>query len=83
MVLLADLRVGDRVRILGFNSAINQQQKVYQQRLLDLGLVPATEFLIVRVAPLGDPVEIRFHNFSLCIRKREGAILQLERIRDV
>lgn len=78
MVLLTDLHVGERVRILGFNSASNQVE--YQQRLLAMGLVPETEFVVVRVAPLGDPIEIRLHNFSLCIRKREGAILQLERV---
>jgi len=73
---IADLKVGDKVKILGFNSGYS----AYQQKLLALGLVPNTEFSVTRVAPLGDPVEIRVRNFSLCLRKREGSILQLERV---
>lgn len=78
MLTLSDLKVGDRVKILGFNPALSQG--AYSQRLLAMGLVPETEFTVIRVAPLGDPVEIRVHNFSLCIRKHEAAILQLERV---
>ncbi len=78
MLTLSDLKVGDRVKILGFNPA--SSQTAYLQRLLAMGLVPDTEFTVIRVAPLGDPVEIRVHNFSLCIRKQEAAILQLERV---
>lgn len=78
MLTLADLRVGDRVKILGFNPA--HSMGTYQQRLLAMGLVPETEFVVIRIAPLGDPIEIRVHNFSLCVRKREGAILRLERL---
>ena len=73
---IADLKVGDKVKILGFNSGYS----AYQQKLLALGLVPNTEFSVTRVAPLGDPVEIRVRNFSLCLRKQEGSILQLERV---
>ena len=77
-IRLAELRTGEKARVLGFNPDINSS---YLQRLLAMGLVPNTEFVVVRVAPLGDPVEIRVGNFSLCIRKEEGSILRLERLR--
>jgi len=73
---LADLKVGDRAKVLGFKSG----NLDYQQRLLEMGLVPDTELLVVRAAPLGDPIEIRIHHFSLCIRRQEGSILNLVRI---
>ncbi len=75
---LLELKVGDTARILGFKSGCS----VYQQKLLAMGLVPNTEFKVVRVAPLGDPVEIQVYNSSLCIRKQEGSVLQLKRLMD-
>ncbi len=74
---LADLHVGDTARVLGFNPG----NPAYIERLLAMGLVPDTEFMVRRVAPLGDPIEIKFHNFSLCIRKKEGEVLRLEPIK--
>ena len=71
-----DLKVGDKAKILGFNTGC----VIYQQKLLAMGLVPNTEFSLVRVAPFGDPIEIRVHNFSFCLRKQEGSVLQLERL---
>lgn len=71
-----DLQVGERAKILGFNSV----NKLYLQKLLSMGLIPNTEFTVIRVAPLGDPVELRVHHFSVCIRKQEAEVLQLERI---
>lgn len=76
IIHLADLAVGDKARIIGFNSGCPE----YQQKLLALGLVPKAEFKVVRVAPLGDPIEIKIYNSSICVRRKEGAILKLERL---
>ncbi len=42
------------------------------QRLQELGLVRGTEVTVVRVAPLGDPIEIRVDASRLAIRKSEA-----------
>jgi Fe2+ transport system protein FeoA len=41
------------------------------RRLLDLGFVPGTRVLIVRRAPLGDPIEIELRGYRLCIRRQQ------------
>lgn len=71
-----DLKVGDKARILGFHPG----NKHYQHRLLTLGLIPTVEFTVNRVAPLGDPVELRLQDFSLCLRKQEAAMLHIEKL---
>jgi len=76
IVTLAELHIGEKARILGFKTG----KKEYQQKLLAMGLVPNAEIEVIRVAPLGDPVEIKVERYSLCLRKEESAILQLERI---
>ena len=69
-----DLHPGDRARVVGY-----ADQSPYSQRLLSLGLVAGTEFLVQRRAPLGDPVEIRFRGYSLALRPAEADHLLLER----
>ncbi len=45
-----------------------------------MGLTLGTEFTLVRIAPLGDPIEISVRGFSLILRKNEAKILKLERV---
>lgn len=42
-------------------------------RMLEMGLVPGTPVEVVRLAPMGDPMEIRVRGFLLSVRKEEAA----------
>jgi len=42
-----------------------------RRRLLDMGLVKGTEIIVVRKAPLGDPVEFLLKGYNLSLRKAE------------
>ena len=44
-----------------------------------LGLVPGTRVELLRVAPLGDPVELLVRGASLSIRKAEASAIQVRR----
>lgn len=48
------------------------------RRLQEMGLVEGTEFLVLKVAPLGDPVEILVRGYRLCLRKHEAGNLLIE-----
>ncbi|MBX3119175.1 MAG: ferrous iron transport protein A [Fimbriimonadaceae bacterium] len=48
------------------------------KRLQEMGLVEGTQFTVVKVAPLGDPIEIDLRGYRLCLRKRESAGLMVE-----
>jgi ferrous iron transport protein A len=48
------------------------------KRLQEMGLVEGTVFTVVKVAPLGDPVEIDLRGYRLCLRKRETAGIEVE-----
>lgn len=71
---LGEMKVGSKGRIV----KVNPGEKVYRQRLVAMGLIPGTEFVVSRIAPLGDPVEIRVRGFALSLRKHEASILQIE-----
>ena len=71
MTTLADCKKGDR----GTIAAIAKQNLAYRRKLLAMGLTPGIQFEVVRVAPLGDPVEIRLRGYELSLRKQEASII--------
>lgn len=76
MVTIANLVKGDRVRLLDFGLT----SAAYRQRLLSLGVTKGVEILVVRVAPLGCPVQIDVRGTSIALRKEDAIHLQLERV---
>lgn len=73
---LSDLSPGDRARIL----ALGHGATGYRQRLMSMGLTPGVEIAITRVAPLGDPVEVKIRGFAMSLRKAEAALLSVEKL---
>ena len=49
-----------------------------RRRLIDMGVVSGATVEIQRVAPLGDPIEIRVKGYDLALRKEEAANIQVE-----
>lgn len=47
-------------------------------RLQEMGLCPGTEFRVLKVAPLGDPVEVEFRDCRLCLRRSETQSIDVE-----
>ncbi len=47
------------------------------QRLMEMGLVEGTAVKVVRVAPLGDPIEIEVNHYLLTLRKSEAAGVEI------
>lgn len=73
---LKEMQVGDQGRVQGFEEG----GRGYRRKLLSMGLTPGVEFQVVRVAPLGDPVEVRVRGTSVSLRKAEAEALQVERL---
>ncbi|MDD2648402.1 MAG: ferrous iron transport protein A [Eubacteriales bacterium] len=46
--------------------------------LLDMGLTPHTEVCVVKVAPLGDPMELRLRGYELTLRKEDAQNIEME-----
>ena len=43
-----------------------------KRRLMDMGIVRGSEVLVEKVAPLGDPIEIKVKGYSLTLRKEDA-----------
>ena len=70
---LSDLKKGNRGKVV----RVTGQGKI-TRRLMDMGLVAGSEVEVKRVAPLGDPIEIRIKDYNLTLRKQEAAGITVE-----
>ena len=46
-------------------------------RLLDMGLIPKTKITITKVAPMGDPIELRLRGYTLTIRMEDAQNIEI------
>ncbi len=75
MDTMMSLKPGDRARISGYKPG----EEGYRAKLLSMGLTRNTEFVFLKSAPLGDPVEIELRGFKLSLRKAEAEVLEIEK----
>lgn len=73
---LKDLAVGERAKVTGFSGGGTS----YRRKLLSMGLTPGAEFDVRRLAPLGDPVEVRVRGYALSLRKAEAEAIDVQRV---
>jgi ferrous iron transport protein A len=73
---IKNLKVGKQAEIVGYASG----SAVYRNRLLSMGLTKGTVVKLVKIAPLGDPVELEVRGFNLSLRKEEAEILQIRQL---
>ncbi len=60
-------KVGSKVTITGVEG-----HGALRQRILDMGLTRGTSVEILKLAPLGDPMEISVRGYELSLRKAEA-----------
>lgn len=71
--MLGDCKPGERAKICCHHS-----QGAIRQRLLDLGFVPESEVVVVRRAPLGDPIQCKVANYNVTLRRSEASLIEIE-----
>lgn len=67
MPSLTELPLGEHAVILEVRG-----RGALRKRLLDMGVIPGAEIGVVRVAPLGDPVEYQVKGYRLSLRRSEA-----------
>ena len=49
-----------------------------KRRLMDMGVLVGEEVQVLKVAPLGDPLEVKVKGYSLSLRKKEAQGIAVE-----
>ncbi len=53
-----------------------------RQHFLDMGVIPGTDILLIKYAPLGDPMEFMVHGYELTLRVADAEKITIENVRD-
>ncbi|QJA08230.1 ferrous iron transport protein A [Romboutsia sp. CE17] len=61
----------------GIVASIGQKGPM-RRRLMDMGVTPGVKLEVVKVAPLGDPIEINIRGYELTLRKDEAENILLK-----
>lgn len=51
-----------------------------RQHFLDMGMIPGVEVTVVKLAPMGDPMELQIHGYELTLRLAEADEIEIEQI---
>ena len=73
---LSDLKVGQKGKVI----QINIVDKQIKRHLLDMGITRGTIIEIKKIAPMGDPIDIKLRDYELCIRKADLKQIEVERM---
>lgn len=64
---LEDLKPGQEGKVVSLG-----EKGPVRRRLMDMGITPGVEIKVIKVAPLGDPVEVNVRGYELSLRKAEA-----------
>ncbi|WP_461205383.1 FeoA family protein [Clostridium sp. DL1XJH146] len=73
MRTLEQLKPGDNSKIKSINGS-----GLVRRRLMEMGVTKGTEVHIEKVAPMGDPIEIKIKGYNLSLRKDEAKNIVVE-----
>ena len=75
MMALSETSRGERVRIVQIAG-----DDSLGMRLMEMGLTPGVDMVLVGAAPLGDPLEFEVRGYRLSLRRSEAARVSVERV---
>ena len=70
---LNELQIGKTARILKVGG-----KGALRQHFLDMGVIPGTDVTLVKLAPMGDPMELRVHGYELTLRRDDAKKIEIE-----
>lgn len=70
---LRDAGVGSTVRVVRLHG-----EGAVKRRIMDMGITRGVEIFVRKVAPLGDPIEIKVRNYELSLRKADAEMIEVE-----
>ncbi len=70
---LRDLKPGDQGRVVSLG-----EKGPLRRRIMEMGVTPGTPIKVVKVAPLGDPIEVNLRGYELSLRKDQAMRIVVE-----
>lgn len=52
---------------------------VLRQHFLDMGVIPGAEVTVVKLAPMGDPMELQLRGYVLTLRREDARSIEIKK----
>lgn len=72
MKTLRDVKCGTSAKVTKLHG-----DGAIKRRIMDMGITKGTEVLVRKVAPLGDPIEVKVRGYELSLRKADAAMIEV------
>ncbi len=72
MRTLRDAKIGETVRVAKLHG-----EGAIKRRIMDMGITKGTEIKLEKLAPLGDPIEVKVRDYQLSLRKSDAALIEV------
>ena len=69
---LGEIAVGQTASVVKLNG-----EGPVRRRIMDMGITKGTEVSVVKVAPLGDPIQLTVRGYELSIRKEDAKMVEV------
>ncbi len=69
---LRDLKPGQQGVVVAI-AAVGSMKR----RIMDMGITPGVKMRVIKVAPLGDPIEVNVRGYELSLRKEEAQQIEM------
>lgn len=73
METLNKINTGKTVRVIKLHG-----EGAVRKRIMDMGITKGAEIYVRKVAPLGDPIEVKVRSFELSLRKADAEMVEVE-----
>ena len=73
MKTLRDVEVGGKAVVVKLHG-----EGAVKRRIMDMGLTKGTAVSVIKVAPLGDPIQIHGRGYELSVRKADADMIEVE-----
>lgn len=73
MKTLKDIAVGETAVVKRLRG-----EGATRRRMMDMGIIKGVAVTVVKVAPLGDPIEVSVRNYDLSFRSADAEMIEVE-----
>ena len=72
MKTLKEAKIGETLRVVKITG-----EGAVKRRIMDMGITKGVQIFVRKVAPLGDPMEVRVRGYELSLRKEDANMIEV------
>ena len=72
MKTLREAKIGETVKVVKLHG-----EGAVKRRIMDMGITKGTEVSVLKIAPLGDPIDISVRGYQLSLRRSDAKNIEV------